>query len=290
MTQEDAGGGAGSDAAPRLRETVLGLPPPALRPYVERYIGYRYVGFAPGLHRGLPSASMTLIVSFAGPVDIVRMPHDAQAPSALPAFVAGLAASPALIRHEGDQQGVALDLTPLGARAVLGMPAAALASAVVDLSELWGPVAAALPERLAAAVTWHDRFALIDDALLRSVADVPGPAPEIARAWQVLVASAGALTVGAVASEVGWGRRHLGTRFREEIGITPKAAARIMRFDRARRLIPLRASRTLADVAAETGYYDQSHLTRDFHDLAGCAPSTWIAEEALSVDDALVSP
>jgi AraC-like DNA-binding protein len=42
---------------------------------------------------------------------------------------------------------------------------------------------------------------------------------------------------------------------------------------------PAHRRRGLADVAAECGFYDQAHLTREWHDLAGCTPTTWLAEE-----------
>ena len=70
--------------------------------------------------------------------------------------------------------------------------------------------------------------------------------------------------------------------FRVETGLAPKAAARVIRFDRVRRALPeiITSGGTLADTAATYGYYDQAHLARDFRELAGCAPTTWLAEEA----------
>jgi AraC-like DNA-binding protein len=93
----------------------------------------------------------------------------------------------------------------------------------------------------------------------------------------------GQLPVAALAAETGWSDRHLRSRFRAETGLTPKAAARLIRFGRARRLL-LRRQRagtgaSLAELAAECGYYDQAHLDREFRGLAGCPPTTWLAEE-----------
>ncbi len=84
-------------------------------------------------------------------------------------------------------------------------------------------------------------------------------------------------------AQTGWSGRHLASRFRAEIGLTPKAAARVIRFDRARRrLIGQLADPgyRLADLAADCGYFDQAHLAREFRALAGCPPSQWVAEEA----------
>ena len=88
-------------------------------------------------------------------------------------------------------------------------------------------------------------------------------------AWHLLRASHGTARVADVARAVGWSERHLAARFRAEIGLTPKAAARVIRFDRARRMIP---GSNGAIVAATCGYADQSHLVRDFVEFTGLRP------------------
>jgi AraC-like DNA-binding protein len=252
---------------------------------VDRYVGYRQEGFAPGLHRGLPSHHLTFIVSLADPVDIAAMPDPGQRPGAHQAFVGGLHAGPALIRHDGNQVGVSLQLTPLGARALLGLPAGALAGSVVDLDDVLGRTAGELVDRLAGATTWADRFAVLDDVLARRLTDAVEPPPETARAWHRLVASGGTVDVRTLAQEVGWSRRHLSERFRVELGLPPKVLARVLRFERARRLLQRPDRPALADVAAVCGFYDQAHLNRDWRELAGCSPTTWLAEELPSVQD-----
>lgn len=86
-----------------------------------------------------------------------------------------------------------------------------------------------------------------------------------------------------LAAETGWSDRHLRTRFREQIGLAPKAAARVIRFDRARRILQQRALAgqplDLAGLAAGCGLSDQAHLDREFRALAGTAPSRWVVEE-----------
>ncbi|MFF9641281.1 helix-turn-helix domain-containing protein [Kitasatospora aureofaciens] len=83
-----------------------------------------------------------------------------------------------------------------------------------------------------------------------------------------------------LARETGWSARHLQDRFRRETGLTPKAAARVIRFDRARHLLtagppPPR----LAELAPRCGHFDQAHLAREFRAPAGAAPSAWLAAE-----------
>ena len=109
-----------------------------------------------------------------------------------------------------------------------------------------------------------------------------GPRPEVVEAWRLLSASRGRIRVGELAERVFLSRRRLSTVFAAELGVTPKEAARIMRFTHAVTRIgqAVRAgSLDLAAVAAECGYADQSHLTREFHAMAGTSPSGWVAEE-----------
>src|SRR5204863_9114028 len=136
----------------------------ALSPFVEGYVGYRQQGYAAGIHRGLPGRHLTFIISLGGPVDIAALPDRRHPPVAFDAFVGGYHDSPATIAHDGNQYGIALDLTPLGARALLGFPASELAGIVVDLEDVFGPGRGRgvrrgrLVDRLGSAPAWTDRF------------------------------------------------------------------------------------------------------------------------------------
>ncbi|MGH9097474.1 MAG: helix-turn-helix domain-containing protein [Acidimicrobiales bacterium] len=213
------------------------------------------------------------------------MPDVVQMPGSFQAFVGGLHTTPAMIRHDGSQHGVSLELTPLGARALFGVPAAELAHAVLDLEDILGTNAIELVDRVASAPGWRERFAALDDVLtqqLREGGDVPR---EVIWAWEQLVSTGGTIEVGTLADEVGYSRRHFGELFRRELGLAPKAAARVLRFERSRRLIGRTDGPGLAAAAALSGYYDQAHLTKEWRDIAGCTPTTWIAEELPSVQD-----
>ena len=128
----------------------------------------------------------------------------------------------------------------------------------------------------------------MDEILLRlalaatPATDVPA---EVGWAWRQLLRTGGAVRVSDLAAGTGWSGRHLTSRFRAEIGLTPKAAARVVRFDRARKLLvtSVNTDYRLADLAADCGYFDQAHLAREFRALAGCPPSQWLAEEFRNV-------
>ncbi|HZZ45499.1 MAG TPA: helix-turn-helix domain-containing protein [Pseudonocardia sp.] len=271
-------------------------PHPALRALVGRYIGYRQRGVTLEVHRGLPSQYLTLIISLAEPIRLLEMPGSAQKPDRWQGFVGGLHTGPALIGQDVDQAGISLQLHPLGARTLLGVPAAELAGRVIDLSELARPGLAELPERLRAVTSWRERFDLVDTALLSAVSrDRPREPPrEIGWAWRRLVGSGGEVAIGELAGEVGWSRRHFGELFAREVGLAPKQAARVVRFTRLTAML-LRLDRHqprtgLAEMAAACGYFDQAHLSNEFRALAGCSPRTWIRQELPFLQDAQEQP
>jgi len=264
-------------------EWVTRRPAPLLSGLVDRYVGYRLTGFPAGVHRGLPSRHMTFVVSIGPAIDVVSQTDPAQGPRTYRCVVSGLQASPALIAHDGDQEGVAIELTPVGSRALLGVPAGALWNTSLELDEVVPAVRAELWERLQGAEAWADRFSACDEVLGRLLRDDPLE-PALRRSWQLLVASAGTVPVAELARSVGWTRQHFARRFAGEFGPSPKLAARVVRFERARRLLEA-PFLSIAQVAAGCGYYDQAHLSRDFAALAGCPPARLLGEDLPSFQD-----
>ena len=265
---------------------VTGKPSPCLRPFVDGYVGYRLTGFPPGLHRGLPSRHLTFIVSIGPAIKVVSQADSRQAPNSYYCVVSGLQASAALISHSGNQEGVAIELTPLGCRALLGMPAGSLWSTSVELSDVAGVAGRHLWERLQGVGGWADRLAACDEVLARLAAPDTEVVPELRQAWLTIVRSGGGAPITTVANSVGWSRQHLARRFTDEFGLGPKLAARIVRFERARRMLQATPSFvTIAQVAAACGYYHQAHLNRDFAELAGCTPTALLADELPSFQD-----
>lgn len=259
---------------------VVRRPSPRLAPFVDRYVGYRLTGCEPGLHRGLPSAHMTLIASIGPSIDVVAQADPAQSPDSYRCVVGGLSTRPALISTPTHQEGVTVELTPLGSRALLGTPAGELQNTSLELADLAGSPGAELWHRLQTAAGWADRFELCDEVLARIVDPDDVVLPELGHAWRALLRTGGAAPVSVIAESIGWSRQHLTRRFSNEFGLGPKLAARVIRFTKARRMLQSAPSFvTLAQVAGACGYYDQAHLDRDFAELAGCSPSEWMAAE-----------
>lgn len=173
-------------------------------------------------------------------------------------------------------------LSPVVAHAVLGA-SSELGGTVIALDDLWGRDAVRAQEQLRAASSWDERFTITETALARRYQAGRAAHPEVAFAWGQMVASRGCLRVERLAAEAGWSRKRLWSRFRSQIGLTPKRAAQLVRFDHAAHL--LAAGHSAALVAAESGYTDQSHLHRDVKTFAGVTPTAVAAAPWLAVDD-----
>ncbi|MEU3271777.1 AraC family transcriptional regulator [Saccharomonospora sp. NPDC006951] len=263
-------------------EWAMREPHPELRRYVSRYIGYTQSGDLPSVHRGLPGRHVTVSLSLASPIRVLALPDGTETRLTVAGLVGGIHVGPALIAQERFLSGIQLELNPLGTAALLGVSSAELAGDIVDLADFGSPALASLAGRLAETPTWRGRFAVLDAVLRAQLVERHGPPAEVEWAWRRLTAAAGALRVADLASEVGWSRRHFGERFRRELGLSPKQAGRVLRFERANRLLrgdSAHARGGLAELAVLCGYYDQAHLTNEWRALAGCSPGAWIAEE-----------
>ncbi len=270
-------------------EWVTGAPSGALRGLVDRYVGYRMVGFPPGTHRGLPSRHMTLIASIGAPIDVTVQTNPVQRPGSYRAVVSGLQASAAEITHSGSQEGVAIELSPLGCRALLQMPAAELWDLSYELAEVRGPSGDELWERLQHADDWSQRFAACDRSLLGWFRESE-TTRELARCWRAIVASGGRRPIARLAADTGYTRQHLAHLFRAEFGLSPKLASRVVRFEQAQRILRTASRGSAARVAAACGYADQAHLTRDFVELAGCTPRELLGGDLPILQDATGGP
>lgn len=267
LTIEAMMGSATSTAAPeRARWPRLAAAPHRqLRSLLPR----GYAGFTEATvprHLVLPaSASVPLVVK------ILDSPHRP------PAFLMGACGSPTVVDGDCAPSYLEIWLAPLGAYTLLGLPMDELSGQLVDLADVLGPAGRRLTEQLREVRGWRQRFTLLDQFLLRRMASGPRPSPEVGWAWRRLVASGGAVPISRIAGEVGWSHRHLIARFRQQVGLTPKTGARLVRLDAVWQRIEKRRPLDWGQVAAEAGYADQAHLIRDFRQFTGTTPAGFLA-------------
>lgn len=255
-----------------------------------RLTGYRADGLTEGVHLGVPGASLTVILSLDGPVRAADTAAELRTrPASLDVLVAGMQERATYVEQPSHQEGVQLALDPLASRALFGVPASEVSATMRDAFDpgRWGRD---LWQRVGELPSWQERFEAVGEIFAARAARRPRrmePRADVAAAWRLLTRTRGAMSMAQLAHEVSLSERHLRTEFRRELGIGPKGAARLMRFEHAstRMTAAVRAGRTLslAGVAADCGYADQSHLSREFRGYLGIAPSTWLAQERRNI-------
>jgi AraC-like DNA-binding protein len=245
-------------------------PDPRLDGLLQReLLGYQHSRLSFGAWLEPPRPELTLMIDLDGTITA-----DGQAlPSA---WVGGLSDTYTVV-GVGDSYGsIDLKLRPLGAYRLLGFPLGELTGRVVSLEDVFGPPGSLLAERLRDLADWDARFDVLEQFLLARLEQGRAVHPTVARAWHRLCESWGRARVQALAVELGCSTRFLQARFAEQVGVGPKTAARMLRFEHVCRQIEL-DPRRWADVAFEAGYADQPHLNREFQQFAGTTPTDFVA-------------
>jgi AraC-like DNA-binding protein len=145
---------------------------------------------------------------------------------------------------------------------------------IIGLADAIGDGALALRERLLNTPALEQRFQVVERWLLSRVRATTLVHPAVRWAVDQLAASGGRVAIADLATQTGFTRKHLGNLFQHQVGLSPKALARVHRFrgaldmlNRANGLVPW------AELAEQCGFYDQSHLINEFRRFSGFSPT-----------------
>ena len=255
-------------------ELARASPAAVLRPFVRGYVGWREHLSTPMLRRELPGDEAPLIINFGAPFHLFTPGASgaSRREAALTSFVTGAYDTYQVVESAGTTSGVQVNFTLLGLRTIVGRPIEDMTNRAFAPDEIFGGFARDVTGRLCDLDSWDARFEFLDMALTAKASEARDVPAAVRFAWHQLIASSGRTTIGAIVREVGWSQRHFISRFRHELGVTPKVFARMMRFGRVVRDIRAGTTSDLADVALAAGYCDQSHLNRDAREFAGLSP------------------
>lgn len=194
----------------------------------------------------------------------------------------GLLPGSVTLQGAGPGECLQVRLSPVLAAGLLDT--AGLTGTFAGLADVLGPSAKALGDSLRRTTSWDERFALTADFLGRHLDGRRSVDREVAYVWQQTHLRHGRTDIRTLAAETGWSRQRLWSRFRTQVGLSPKQAARLVRFDRAARL--LATGTPPAEAAARAGYSDQPHLNREVRSIVDTTPLGVAAEPWLAIDHA----
>ncbi|MDQ0085639.1 AraC-like DNA-binding protein [Variovorax boronicumulans] len=246
----------------------------ALRGHVSHILLYRET-FADGhevRERVLPDGAVRLVFNLG------------DAPSAgegegLAVEAIGASAAPVVVRMRRKVEGLSVTLRPGAAAALLGLPVGEIGGSAVHLDALWQGEGTELLGRMAEAPDDAARVAMLHAVLQRRLRDSSATAGNTAAAMhaaQLIAASDGRRSLREVATTVGVGERRLQQLFHAHVGLSPRAWSRLARMHGCLRALRLQSSPAWADVALDSGFYDQSHLVNEFRALCGVTPTEFM--------------
>ena len=178
---------------------------------------------------------------------------------------------------------IGVHFKPGGAFPFLGLPADEMTDTHLDLESLWGPAARELRDQLCSARAAGQRFSLLQNALVSRLRIAPERHRAVHLALRLFSQSHGATKIHHVARRIGLSQRRLLPVFEAEVGLTPKLYCRLQRFQMVRESVNGIQNPNWANVAVHCGYFDQSHLIRDFHAFAGLSPRVYAKTRSADV-------
>jgi AraC-like DNA-binding protein len=258
-------------------EYLARIPPPPLDAFIQR-IWYCAVAPPPGLERVLPGGAVDLIVNLAE--DEVRIGDPASPASlrVLPgAVIGGTHTRSFLVDPRQRASVIGVHFKPGKAMPFLGISPSEIVDAHVSLGDLWGGDGRNLRERLLDARSPGERFRRIEEVLLQRLRRARPVHPAADAAVDAFRAGGSDVRVADVAAAVGLSRRGFVDVFTREVGLTPKLYARLQRFHHTKaRIAALGGPPSWAAFAVDCGYFDQSHMIRDFVDFSGISPVRYL--------------
>lgn len=262
------------------------LPPPSLADAVE-FAWCVEGGNAFEVARILPRGNAHLMFNLGAPQRLLDI-HGVREPVLYhEAWISGQQQRYLDVDAIGASTIIGVRFRPLGAWRVLGIAQHELAGQVLDLDAVLGDRVHALRQRMLEHDDPATRLGLLEGWLLEQT--MQRSEPHYAARWALrrLQETHGQIEVQALAGELGYSRRHLSQLLQREAGLAPKTLARVLRFSHVLARLRAAAAPHWDVLAQECGYYDQSHLIRDFQAFAGHAPIDFLRRAPL--DDETIS-
>ena len=224
----------------------------------------------------LPTGCVEVMFTLGPPHRVVGEPATARDVDCRGAWVSGLQPSVLTVDSPDGTDLVGLALRPLGAAAFFAQPLEEISGRVIDLTELFPAETPASLARMLEARGVGERLALLAGLLQRRLERGREAHADVRLATAAIERRCGNVRIRDICAALQVSNKLLIRRFRQDIGLPPKAYARVLRFRRIVERVRNQADVDWADIACELGYFDQPHFAHEFREFAGCTPRDYL--------------
>jgi AraC-like DNA-binding protein len=255
----------------------LHKPPPPLSDHVDTFWMYEGSETGTETERILPTGTLELVINLReNELSFFEGEHSKKISRFSGAIISGAHGRGLVPENRKRIRLIGVHFKPGGAFPFLGLPAGDLADTHVDLDNIWGSSASRVRERMCEARTPDERFYLLEQVLLSRLRRGVEQHYAVSTALDMFRHHQTAPRIRETAKYVGLSERRFIQAFKTEVGLTPKLFTRIQRFQRTRNLIHTDPAPDWATVALDLGYFDQSHLIREFLEFSGQSPTGYL--------------
>ncbi|OBI90925.1 AraC family transcriptional regulator [Mycobacterium sp. 1245805.9] len=254
-------------------QPTLYRPPKPLADHVEFFGHWRHSG-PTYRSRALPRGAVTIVFDVGQRQQLDFYAADGRTRLTVPpALIIGPHSGSYISDIAADEPVMAIHFRPGGAFPYLGIPLGELEDAGVGLDDIWGRSGKELHERLVEAPSAAAGFGVLEEFLLNRARLSVRRDPGVAVAMEAIEADP-SRQMAEVRRLAGLSTKRMIALFRTEVGLAPKAYARVRRLQAVLQQLDGDAAGG-ADIAAGAGFFDQSHLVREFRSFTAMTPTQY---------------
>jgi AraC-like DNA-binding protein len=255
--------------------------PAAPLSHCVRSLWYARVLNSPNSHeRVLPTGRVQVILNLARDF-LLDLPEGQPPKSMAPSLIVGARSTYEIVDTSDMADLIGIVFQPGGFAPFVSDSVDLFSNRNIGLEDAWGEPARALRDRLRELLTPTARLRYLEQFLLHRFTSRLSRNPIVDYALKSFHREPGLATVREVARSTGWSERRFSQVFREQVGFSPKAWTRILRFQRAVQRLHAGVEIPWAEMALECGYYDQSHFANEFRAFSGVDATTYSARRTL---------
>lgn len=252
------------------------IPSPPLDQFIEVMIYYEGVQHSHKVDRFLPNGDTEILIDFHDTPQFIYDNHTLKEIQACNhVWTSGVRTEPITIPSGTDAAMMVIAFKKGKAAPFFPFPMSEIADAVVDADLVWGCDFGDLRERLLETRNLDVRFEIVEQFLLRKFHRQLDLNPCIAFAVGEMTSNPDQINISRMNSQIGYSQKHFTDMFRRQVGVTPKSYLKIMRFQKAVRVIDAATEADWSQVSQDCGFYDQAHFINDFKHFSGFTPAKY---------------